>query len=138
MTRTNEVMTSANLTWLQVLHFRFESALCLRPDLMLMDLSKFGLRRRPILRIELSPNYLFKKPEPLLSTKNATAPTEAGRIKPCLLFFGRTAKRSIFCASPPDSAASMHPGAWVARSQDTETRLHQPSRCDDSFIWLAV
>ena len=26
MTRTNEVMTSANLTWLQVLHFRFESA----------------------------------------------------------------------------------------------------------------
>ena len=27
MTRTNEVMTSANLTWLQVLHFRFESAI---------------------------------------------------------------------------------------------------------------
>ena len=26
MTRTNEVMASANLTWWQVLHFRFESA----------------------------------------------------------------------------------------------------------------
>ena len=36
MTRTNEGMTSANLTWLQVLHFRFESAKINWPE-MLMD-----------------------------------------------------------------------------------------------------